>query len=109
MLSNVCTKIPVNDLKSNGFLDCRSYESNNRTFQIKYDGHKAVYFNYARDLICLFYCSRFKRYVFTTVFKSSVLIWVIAFYLVDGKENRKISNDLSNYCYILSIFFYNDG
>ena len=51
MLSNVCTKIPVNDLKSNGFLDCRSYESNNRTFQIKYDGHKAVYFNYARDLI----------------------------------------------------------
>jgi|GEM_PF-4641062 len=53
MLSNVCTKIPVNDLKSNGFLDCRSYESNNRTFQIKYDGHKAVYFNYARDLLSI--------------------------------------------------------
>src|SRR6478672_7501507 len=51
MLSNVCTKIPVNDLKSNGFLDCRSYESNKITFQIKYDGHKAVYFNYARDLL----------------------------------------------------------
>ena len=53
MLSNACTKSPVNDLKSNGFLDSRSYESNNRTFQIKDDGHKAVYFNYAGDLLSI--------------------------------------------------------
>ena len=41
----------MNDLKSSGFLDNLSYESNERTFKIKYDGHKAVYANYARDLL----------------------------------------------------------
>jgi hypothetical protein len=41
----------VDDLKSSGFLDNLSYENNERTFEIKYDGHKAVYSNYARDLI----------------------------------------------------------
>ena len=53
MLSNACIKTPVNDLLSNGFLNSRSYGNNKRTFQIKDEGHKAVYFNYAGDLLSI--------------------------------------------------------
>ncbi len=42
MSSKSSTVKPVNDLKSNGFLDSLSYESKEMTFQIKEDDHKAV-------------------------------------------------------------------
>ncbi len=42
MPSNSCTVKPVNDLKSSGFLDNRSYESKEGTNQSTMD-HKAVF------------------------------------------------------------------
>ncbi len=43
--------MPVNDLKSSGFLDNLSYESKERTGWWGTTGHKAVCKYYARDLI----------------------------------------------------------
>ncbi len=51
MLSNSYTVRPVNDLKSNGFLDSLSYESNERTRKWSIADHIVVYSNYARDLL----------------------------------------------------------
>ena len=43
MPSNSCTVKPVNDLKSSGFLDNRSYESKEGTNQYATMDHKAVF------------------------------------------------------------------
>ena len=51
MPSNSSTIRPVNDLKSSGFMDNLSYESKEITEGDGTNGHKAVYSNYARDLI----------------------------------------------------------
>jgi hypothetical protein len=44
---------PVNDLKSSGFFDNLSYESNESTTNWRKLDHIAVYTNYARDLISI--------------------------------------------------------
>ena len=51
MSSNSCTVRPANELKSSVFWVIVHNRAIKLTFQIKYDGHKAVYFIYARDLI----------------------------------------------------------
>jgi hypothetical protein len=73
MSSNSCTVRPVNDLKSNGFLDNLSYESKERTNGWRTDGHKAV---------CKQLCKR------------SIHIFII----IDDKKHRLLFKEREIYC-----------